>query len=492
MNWKLDFGPWETILEGKFRGHAVELLENGEHFFVSIIYDEKDGKKQGALVEGHKALVARGSAESFVQTLPKPAMIVEKTLGDDTFKLFFVSTDSIYVDFRQEDYLRSVDHLIKKGIDEAGTIIGLAKASSLELIEIAMSPESEYSPVLGDPFTARTLLSGLKKSALELIDLGGSDGVVPMPRTLIPLGLNKKREIIKEKNVNLFKTIVTGNQKGRLYTTYIIAENFLLDNRTGIIFDEDDYFSGLARASENELKLKEDLVDYEPAGFPVKNFVAKKNLKVSLGDADLHLLMQMLGVGDEDFAKKFALQALQKQYNTPEELISQINTMNELNDFQKLKAERIAQVIKQTYPEMFGPSITVEELTKKWPGNLGRATIINTKELTPDEKIVFVQTILRLLDREVKNERNDRVMFFIPHADKELSMGLDKLTGVINRLQGLGIGFVFGAENFMAQLDDSITTRMNVVGGNDVAVAIKGDKNYRVLLRASLSGNPTY
>ena len=150
------------------------------------------------------------------------------------------------------------------------------------------------------------------------------------------------------------------------------------------------------------------------------------------------------------------------------------------------------QIIKQNYSELFGKSITIAELTKKWPGNLGRATIINTKELSTDEKIIFVQTILRLLDKEVKNERNDRVMFFIPKADRELSTGLEKLTGVINRLESLGIGFVFGANNFMPQLDDSITARMNVVGGNDVAIAIKGDKNYRVLLRPSLSGNPSY
>jgi len=490
MNWKLDFGPWETILEGKFRGHSVELLENDEHFFVSIIYDEKDGKKVGALVDGHKALVANGSAENFIQTLPKPAIVVEKTLGDRTFKLFFVSTDSIYVDFRQEDYMRGVDKIIKKGMENANTVIGLGRTSSLELKEVAMSPESEYSPILGDPFTARALLSGLKKSALELIDLG--DGIVPHSKTLIPLGLNTKREIIKEKTVNLFKTIITGNEKGRLFATYILAENFLLENRTGIIFDENNYFAGLASASANDLKLREDLVEYEPAGFPVKTFTAKNDFKVSLGDSDIHLIMQMLGVGDDEFSKKFALKALEETFDTPEELIAKINTMKELTAFNKLKAERIVQIMNQQYPNLFGKSMTIAQLTKKWPGNLGRATIINTKELTPSEKIIFVQTILHLLDKEVRNERNDRVMFFIPHADKELSFGIEKLTGVINRLQGLGIGFVFGAQNFMPQLDDSINARINVVSGNDVAISIKGDKNYRVKLRASLSGNPKF
>ena len=490
MNWKLDFGPWTTIMEGKFRGHSVEILENTEHFFISVIYDEKEDKKVGALVEGHKALVAHGSAEAFIQTLPKPAILIEKTLGDNTFKLFFVSTDSIYVDFRQEDYMREIDKIIKKGIDDTNTVIGIARASSLELVEIAMSSENEYSPVLGDPFTARALLSGLKKSALELLDFG--DGVSYMPKTFIALGLNKKREIIKEKNVNLFKTIITGEEKGRLYAMYILAENFLLENRTGIIFDENNYFSGLASASKNELELREELVEYEPSGFPVKTFTAKKDFKVSLGDSDLHLLLQLLGEGDEDFSKKLAIEALEQGFDTPDELIAKISTMKELNEFQKLKAERILQLVKQNYPSLFGKSLSVEELTKKWPGNLGRATIINSTELTSDEKIIFVQTIMRLLDKEVKNERNDRVMFFIPNADKQLSIGLKKLTGVINRLQGLGIGFIFGAENFMPELDDNIIARINVVSGNDVAVSIKGDKNYRVSLRPSLSGSPKY
>jgi len=490
MNWKLDFGPWNTIMDGKFRGHSVEILENTEHFFISIIYDEKEGKKTGALIEGHKALVARGSAEAFIQTLPKPAILIEKTLGDDTFKLFFVSTDSIYVDFRQEDYMRDVDKIIKKGLDDTNTVIGLARASSIELNEVAMSSESEYSPVLGDPFTARALLSGLKKSALELIDIG--EGVNYMPKTYIALGLNKKREIIKEKNVNLFKTIITGEEKARLYATYILAENFLLENRTGLIFDEGGYFNGLASASKNDLELKEQLVEYEPSGFPVKTFTAKEDFKISLGDTDLHLLMQMLGVGDEDFSKKLAIEAMEQTFATPNELILKVPEMKELNDFQKLKAERILQLIKQNYPNLFGKSLSVEDLTKKWHGNLGRATIINTKGLTRDEKIIFVQTIMRLLDKEIENERNDRVMFFIPHADVELSVGLTKLTSVINRLESLGVGFVFGAENFMPELDDSINARINIVSGNDIAVSIKGDKNYRVTLRPSLSGNPKY
>ena len=490
MNWKLDFGPWNKVMEGTFRGHGVEILENPEHFFITIIYDEREGKKMGALVEGHKALVARGSAEPFIQSLPKPATLVEKTLGDDTFKLFFVTTDSIYVDFKQEDYLRNVDTLVKKGLDDANTVGGLAKASSLELIDIEMAPESEYSPIIGDPFTARALLSGLKKSALELIELG--DGIASTPRSDIALGLNKQREIIKERSANLFKTIITGEKKARSYATYILAENFLLDNRTGIIFDDSNYFSGLATASKNDLALKENLVEYEPAGFPVKNFTAKKDLKISLGDTDLHLLLQMLGVGDEELTRKFTLGALKQDYNSPEELIGKIKGMEELTDSQKLKAERMSHIIKQNYPELFGKSITIIELTKKWPGNLGRATIINTKELNTEEKIIFIQTILRLLDKEVKNERNDRIMFFIPNADTELSTGLEKLTGVINRLEGLGIGFIFGAENFMPQLDDSINARINVVKGNDIAVSIKGDRNYRVSLRPSLSGSPDY
>ena len=490
MNWKLDFGPWNTIMEGNFRGHPVEILENPEHFFVTITYDEREGRKLGALVEGHKAFVARGSIEAFVQSLPKPAMVVEKTLGDDTFKLFFVTTDSIYVDFKQEDYLRAIDKLVKKGSNDANTIVGLAKASSVELVEIEMAPESEYSPVIGDPFTARALLSGLKKSALELIDLG--EGSIPLPKTLIALGLNKKREIIKEKGINLFKTIVTGEKKARNYAIYIIAENFLLDNRSGIIFDDTDYFSGLSTPSKNERELKEELVEYEPSGFPVKTFVAKKDLKISLKDTDLNLLLEMLGVGDDIFSKKFNIEALKHEYDTPDELIDKIVEMSELNDSQKMKAERLTKIIKQSYPELFGKSISVEELTKKWPGNLGRATIINTKELNSEEKVIFVQTILRLLDREIKNERNDRVMCFIPKADRELLIGIDKVIEVIKRLESLGIGFVFGAENFIAQLDDSINARINVVQGNDVAIAIKGDRNYRVSLRPSLSGSPTY
>ena len=57
MDFKLDFGPWETVFVGQTYGHDVEIISNPEHFFLAIIYDKREGKKVGAVIEIGRAHV---------------------------------------------------------------------------------------------------------------------------------------------------------------------------------------------------------------------------------------------------------------------------------------------------------------------------------------------------------------------------------------------------------------------------------------------------
>lgn len=485
MDFKINFGPWETIFKGKMYDHEVEIVMNPEKYLLTLIYDIKDGKKVGVLVEGQKALVAKGEMGSFIQTLPKRCVGIIKTNGEKTNKMLFISFNPIYVDFKQEDFERKIDNAIKKSLDNIETIIELGKTSSLILTETSMAPETDYSPILGDPFMARSLLSGLKKTAMEMIDFTKIS--TRDEGTKIQLGLSKNREIIKEEIKNLCRTTIIGKNNQEInYATYILIENFLLENETAIIFDSENYFDGLGQSSKKESELKEALVDYEPSGFPIKKFKAKENFKIELKNLDFNIFFEQMKIKNSELAK--AIITYKGDYSTPKELIEKISEIEGINSFQSIQLERILKIIELNYKNLFEKDDSIVESIKKSAGNLGRATIINIKDLNDEEKIVFVNATLKGLTKEIKDNKN--IIVFIPQVNEILKQGKQQLIDNVLALENLGIGFVFGTKKDILELKTNNVTTINIVNKKDVAVSIKNNRNYRVILRPSLSGEP--
>jgi hypothetical protein len=489
MDFKVDFGPWETIFTGTFYKHDVEIAVNPEHFFLTIIYEKQDGKNIGALVDGSKALVAKGQMESFIQTLPKTAIGLIKTNGNTTSKMIFISFDPIYLDFKKDDYVRALDNAIKKSFDDFDTIRGLAKSSSLELKEINLTAKTEYDQILGDPFLARSLLGGLKKTAMELINIGELKPLKRLSNNKIQLGLGKNREIITEEISDLCRTNIIGeNIKELNYSAYILAENFLLNNNTTIIFDSDKYFGGLGQASKHEMELKEELVQFEPAGFPLKKFVAKKDIQIPIKNIDLTLAFDLIKTGDEELNK--IINTLKIETNTINEYLEQIKENKEINDFHKLKIERLLKIIDKENKDLFGLKIDSKELIKSWSGNIGRATIIDISDLKNNEKILFILGVLTDIESLGDQIKDSNLTLIFPSMQNVLKNDQDKILNKILSLQDKGVGFVIGTTTQNQKLAQNETAKMNLIKDKDFAVSIKNKRNYRVELRPSISGDP--
>lgn len=513
MDFKIDNGPWETIFSGKFWDHDIEIVSNPEHLFLVFIYDrDEKGAAIGALVEGYKAFVTRDNVEAFIQTLPKPSMGITKNAGEKTSKLFFASLDMVYLDFKHEDFVRKLDRLVGGVAETGNTMFDLGRASSIELKELSASPSSEYEPILGDPFTMRLLAGGTARKAGGAKDMKKT-GRVEKEGKKIQLGLTKTREIIMEEPENFSRTLIMANNRNeQRYAMYIIAENFLLDNSPILIFDGENYFEGLKNASKNETDLREGLVEFDPIGFPVKKLAAKEEIKVPLRDVDFVLLLNLLGTGDEEFEKKFALVASSATADTTEELAEKIGRMGAseaknfeklkfeennayfsagLTEFEKIKAERIIKIIEQEFSGLFGKSVDTKELTTSWPGNLGKATILNTKNLSKNEKIIFEQTILRMLLKAAREPEHAKYKIFIPDAEDLFKTMASKTSSIVISMENKGVGFVFGilSRTFQRDIIENTNAKISIVSKNDAAVSIKNQRNYRVALRPALSGN---
>jgi hypothetical protein len=483
MDFRVDFGPWETIFSGVFYTHEVEVIMNPEKYFLTIVYEKKDGEKKGALVDGHKALVARGAIDSFIQTLPKKCLGISKTNGTRNSKMLFISTEAIYVDFKQEDFVREIDNMIKKSFDNINTIMELAKSSSLQLKETSMAPEAEYAPILGDPFMARSLLSGLKKTAMEMIDVGEAQ-IGKKYSNQIQLGLGKNRGIIKEELENLERTIIIGNKNETNYALYILTENFLLENTQAIIFDSTNYFSGLGTASKNEKELREDLVDFEPAGFPTKKIIAKETIKIPFSNINIKLFFDKMKVADKKLEAIFEKKI---DAGTPEEFLEKIKELDDFNEFEKLKLERILKIISNNFKGLFGKESNIEEIIKKWPGSLGRATIIDTSKLSEKERMYFSLALMKEIEKQKKEKE---IIIVLPEAGELSKESHGEIEEEILSLENKGFGFLLASNKNILKTEGTNSAKINIVNGKDIAVSIKNKKNYRVKLRASLSGEP--
>jgi hypothetical protein len=141
--------------------------------------------------------------------------------------------------------------------------------------------------------------------------------------------------------------------------------------------------------------------------------------------------------------------------------------------------------------EIFGKNIDASELVKKWPGDLGRATIIDTKDLSENEEKIFTQTMMSYLNRAVKEQLLNEIAIVVTSSDKVL-FG-DKMKQIILSLESRGFGFVLsGTQTMSEEIEETLSAKMTVIGENDVAIATRGKPSYRVVLRPTLSGTATY
>lgn len=490
VDFKINYGPWETIFQGRAYGHDVEVITNKEHMYLVFIYELIGEKKAGAIVEGYKAFLARGQIEAFINTLPKASMGIMKNNTEKTQKVFFLAFDTIYLDFTQEDYLKKLDYNLEKSIEGIRNVTDLARTSSIELKELDEVSIQDYFQIIGDPFVMQVLLSPKRTSGLTKVNI--RDNFDEEKQTKIQLGLTKNREIAIEKTRHLYRTCITGEKEiSNQYCAYILAENLLLEGKQVILFDATHYFDGLGTASKNETKLKEQLIEYEPSGFPVKKIIAKENMKCSMKNTEVHLLLDIIGCGDEDLEKGINELAKISEFDTPLQLNSNLISATQLNDFQKLKTERILNIINNEFNDLFGKNIPLQELIKKWPGTLGRATIIDTSKLNKNEEVIFAQSIMNYLEHSITEEKVTETALIISNTD-ELFKGKDTIR-LINELENDGFGIIFISNSALPEeIEDTLTTKIKIIKDNDIAITIRGKPSYRIHLRPSLSGNPTY
>ncbi len=202
-------------------------------------------------------------------------------------------------------------------------------------------------------------------------------------------------------------------------------------------------------------------------------------------------MLELNGLIDAEFNKNLALFSFASQVNTIKELADKVLSTSEMSEYDKLRAERILRIIEKKLPNVFGPALPVEELTKIIAGKLGRAVVIEIKKLDMEERLVFMHTLFRQITKSASENKALNCVLVVPNLDDLMAANEERATTALVRLQNRGVGLVICATKELPDsLAQAFTAKMSVVSGKDVAVSIKGKRNYRITLRPTLSGSP--
>ncbi len=498
MKFGLRNGPWKTVFEGDFQGHEVEILSNPGQVMLVAIY-EKDGQETtGMVLQAFTVFSAVGEAETFIESLEREAILLSRHDGKQTVQFLSMASKPVYAKASEEEVAKTVDGLLAGLNQSVSKTEAVAKSFDLNLTPLAKCSGALKQAFFSQPAIIPMLVREKKRIELEkeeqAVEAGAEGGAVIV-------GVTKEGKAIKEPLQMFQKSLVTdGSFVERVRFTQIVVESFLLANVPVVIFDSKSSFSGLSHPTEKRAELESFGVDIDPIGFPIKKFEPGENVSVNLNFVPPRGLLELFGCKDKEtetlISKGFAL----GKVSSPEELIQNIERLpgkDFENPFLRKRVQRIVKLFEVIYPEFFGGKTDVEDIAKTWFKKIGKASVISIEKLDPRALTFLLESLLKELLKFFQSQgetSKPKLLVAVPDLgalfDLKENMLQKDLVRVLKEMKSVGIYFFVGAErrtDLPKELVQLAETKAGVIKGNDVALDLPNSKNYRVLLRPTLS-----
>ena len=495
MKFELRNGPWKTVFEGKFQEHEMEISMNPKQIMLVGIY-EKEGKETvGLILQSFALFSAVGEAETFIESLEKEAIILSRHDGKHTVQFLAIASKQIYVKAEEQKVLDSVDNLLNDVSGKGNKIESVAKSFDLHLTPLGKCSSAIKQSFFSQPFVIPMLAKEARRIEIEKEEAqvdSGAEGAA------VILGTSKAGKQIKEPLQMFQRTIVSdGTLQQREEFIRIVAESFLLANTPVLIFDESNDFSSLAYPAKNSSELQSHGIRIDPMGFPTKEFKVAKSIKININDVNLGGFMQLFGWNDEE-AEKVIIDALKKgNVKGLEQLSDNIESFESENPFLKKRIGRILNLIGILYPQMFDGDNNIEEIVERTFKKIGRASIVSMGKIDPRALTLLLES----LSTEVINffskkgeAKTTRLLFVIPRIEKifmiKENLALKEFIRMLTEMKRFGIYFIIGTDkrsDLSRDLLQLCETKASIIKENDAAVDFPNSKNYRILVRPSLS-----
>ncbi len=495
MKFKLRNGPWKTIFEGKFQEHKMEILMNPEQVMLVAIYEKEGEETVGVILQSFAVFSAVGEAETFIESLQKEAIILSRHDGKHTVQFLAIASKHVYVKAEEQKILEAVDELLENVSGSGNKIESVAKSFELQLTPLKKCSSAIKQSFFSQPFVIPMLAKEAKRIEIEQEEAqvnSGTEGAA------VILGTSKAGKQIKEPLQMFQRTIVSdGTMQQREEFIRIIAESFLLANTPVLIFDENNSFLSLAHPAKNFLELQTHGIQIDPMGFPTKEFKVAKSIKININCINSDGLMQLFGWSDEE-AKKIIVEGLKKgNVKGLEQLSDNIESLETENSFLKKRIERVLNLINIRYPQMFDGDNNIAEIVERKFQKIGRASIVNMEKIDPRALTLLLESLsTELINFFSKKgeEKTTRLLVVIPKIERifmiKENFALKEFIRMLTEMKRFGINFIIGTDrrnDLSKELLQLCETKASIIKENDAAIDFPNSKNYRILVRPSLS-----
>jgi len=485
---KLAFGPWTVIFQGTLFGYESNLISNKDSIILVEISQENSSK---VIIGATLILSSAQSLKLFSENLEiENASLAVKT-KEKQFNYLLTGVQPRLFD--KENFEENVNTLIEDTREKAIALkeMALGQGITLDFLKQDSIEAKEF-------FINAQLIPLIASQTLESHIATESFAETNYAKAI--LGLNSMQGIAEETLMSFNKTLIEGNSsESRLHLMHILIENALLSKIPAIILDANKNFQGLTDQTKNLVSLQKFKMETEPIGFPVKHFKAGTDFKVNLSLIKANDFKELIGFNEEILQKNLE-QAIQNnsRKDSIEQLIKTISLIEvtpEFTEFEKNRLIRIVKLFNELNPGLLNGTNDLNLLTKSSTQGIAKASIIDLSELTIEQKILMIESLVKELDNFFKeNEKKSslKLLLFLPEITELIEKKLMQKTlfeKLIN-LSAKGIGFIIGlkSKSFLEpELQEQINALATLTSQNDVSIQIQGRQPYRIKIRPGLS-----
>ncbi len=502
MEFKLGKGPWQAIFQGTFQEHEMEILHNPESVLLVVIYDKENDSRAGAILECFKVFSAEGELEGFIDNAKTDSLTIIKHSQGQDYAFFLLSASPTYANYEEESMQKEIDFLIDSVNNNARIVKGMAIAADIKLKELhSCSPEIQKA-FFSQPLTLASLYavketSQKKHAGIEEIKIEET-----LTAGVILLGLGKDNKPVKEPVALFEKTIVEGGkEEERMHAVRVIVESALLSKATVVLLDQKKLFSGMSNPTTETKELQKFGVQFEPIGFPVKEFKVPDEVRVQISMLNPKGLADAIGLGEGETLD--ALMEIMKnaEYDSIEALVNAVESKSiaqKVPEYQKARVARVLRLIDIRYPGLFNGKNNIPEISKEWAKGLGRAAIIDLSGKDDRAMLLVAHSVVKGMLEHFKEKgktKTLRAIIFLPKAHHILpAMSTNYLVKEISeslwQLKAYGVGFLIETEHETEVSEETVKiteATISIINGHDAGIQLKGKRNYRVKLRPTLS-----
>ncbi len=486
----MDFpnGPWKKVLSGIYDDYELSIQLNQDGFVITEILNPEKTKN---ILSLSLAFGVFGDAETFVETLPRNAtyFLLHGTQADSKFLL--LSNDSEVLNDDQKEITDFVNTQFKKLQKETKSIVDIAGSYDIKLKKYSDLPQELKGMLFRNPIYMLGVLPTKTPRVTQIVTKSSPASNTKQQEMF--LGFFKTTNEKCVESLDLFKrTLVFGNSSSKNFLT-VLLEELSLCRMNSLVFAYDSSAANIKFPNSSEKNVQE-LTGSTPMGFPLLSFNAEEKIFVNISDLSEGVFSEQHKINDKIISELISKVIVEKQPGTIEDLIkfvSEQQPSESLTAYNISLAARILQIVKMQFPNLYSGDFVVSDFFKDLGKNMGHANlvILNKNNALANREIIF--NVLKKVSNLAQS--NPPIAIIIPNAKEILGRdAVDLLTkstvDLINAdRENSYFFFTFNETDLDKSLFEKSTAKLSILEENDVGLALKDSKPYRLVLRPTLS-----